>query len=188
MIGKMNPEPLASRRLLYIVPFALFVAIAAYLAIGLTRDPARIPSALIDRPIPEIALPPLPGVDVPGFEPGQIRGKVALVNVFASWCVPCKVEHPVLMRLSREGRLAVYGINYRDWHEDAASWLKNLGNPYLAIGYDESGRGGIEWGVYGVPETFVIDRTGRIRYKQVGPITPDVLEGTLMPLIRSLEK
>lgn len=184
----MNAHRLGIRQFLYIVPLAIFVAIAVYLAIGLTRDPARIPSALIDRPIPELALPPLPGIDRPGFEPGQIRGHVALVNVFASWCVPCKVEHPVLMRLSREGRLAVYGINYRDWHEDAANWLNGLGNPYLAIGYDESGRGGIEWGVYGVPETFVIDRTGRIRYKQVGPITPDVLDETLMPLIRMLEK
>ena len=176
------------RRLLYAVPLAAFVAVAAWFALGLTRDPSKVPSALIDRPIPDFALPALAGAGVPGLEADTIKGKVALVNMFASWCVPCKIEHPIFMRLAAEKRVAIYGINYKDKGEDAARWLKELGNPYAAIGHDEPGRVGIEWGVYGVPETFVIDREGRIRFKQVGPITPAVLRDTILPLIAQLEK
>ena len=134
------------------------------------------------------ALPPLPGAGVPGLDPAAIKGEVALVNVFASWCLPCKVEHPLLMRLARENIVAVYGINYKDDENQALAWLKNLGNPYRAIGYDGSGRAGIEWGVYGVPETFVIDKAGRIRFKHVGPIEPRDLEETLLPLISRLSQ
>jgi cytochrome c biogenesis protein CcmG/thiol:disulfide interchange protein DsbE len=176
------------RRLVYILPVAVFTAVAAWFAIGLTREPSKVPSALIDRPIPDFALPALAGIGVPALADETIKGKVALVNVFASWCVPCKIEHPILMRLAAEKRVAIYGINYKDKSEDASRWLRELGNPYAAIGHDEPGRVGIEWGVYGVPETFVVDREGRIRFKQVGPITPAVLQETILPLIARLEK
>jgi cytochrome c biogenesis protein CcmG/thiol:disulfide interchange protein DsbE len=176
------------RRLLYVVPLLAFAAVAAWFAIGLTQDPSKVPSALIDRPIPEFSLPALAGTDAPALDDKAIRGKVALVNVFASWCVPCKVEHPIFMRLAAEKRVPIYGINYKDKSVDAARWLRDLGNPYAAIGHDEPGRVGIEWGVYGVPETFIIDREGRIRFKQVGPITPAVLQDTILPLIEKLEK
>jgi cytochrome c biogenesis protein CcmG/thiol:disulfide interchange protein DsbE len=176
------------RRLLYLVPLVAFVAVAVWFAFGLTRDPSKVPSALLDRPIPDFTLPALAGANVPGLGAETIRGKVALVNVFASWCVPCKAEHPILMRLAAEKRVPIYGINYKDRGEDATRWLKELGNPYAAIGHDEAGRVGIDWGVYGVPETFVIDREGRIRFKQVGPITPALLQETILPLIAKLEK
>jgi cytochrome c biogenesis protein CcmG/thiol:disulfide interchange protein DsbE len=176
------------RRALFLLPLVAFIAVAAWFAIGLTRDPSKIPSALLDRPMPEFTLPPLQGANVPELSADAVRGHVALVNVFASWCVPCKAEHPVLMRLARDKRLPIYGINYKDWWEDSLNWLKELGNPYTAIGYDDQGRVGIEWGVYGVPETFVVDRDGRIRYKHIGPITPQVLAETLLPLIERLEK
>ena len=174
------------RRLLYLIPLAAFVAVAIWFAFGLTRDPSKVPSALLDRPIPEFALPAVPGISAPGLAAETIRGKVAMVNVFASWCVPCKVEHPILMRLAAEKRVPIYGINWKDKGADAARWLGELGNPYAAIGHDESGRVGIEWGVYGAPETFIIDREGRVRYKYVGPITPAVLQETILPLIAEL--
>jgi len=176
------------RRLVYLLPLAAFAAIAIWFAIGLTRDPSKVPSALLDRPVPEFTLSALEGANVPALKASDLRGKVALVNVFASWCVPCRVEHPVLMRLGRENGLALYGISYKDKAEDSARFLRELGNPYAAIGHDESGRVGIEWGVYGVPETFVIDRTGHIRHKHVGPISPKDLQQTLLPLIASLSR
>jgi cytochrome c biogenesis protein CcmG/thiol:disulfide interchange protein DsbE len=176
------------RRLIYFAPLVAFALVALWFAIGLTRDPSVIPSALIDHPIPDFELPAVKEAGVPGLSDETIRGKVALVNVFASWCAPCKVEHPILMRLARENRVAIYGINYKDWWEDARGWLGQLGNPYSAIGYDESGRVALDWGVYGVPETFLIDKQGRIRFKHVGQLTPDVLNNTLLPLIAQLEK
>jgi cytochrome c biogenesis protein CcmG/thiol:disulfide interchange protein DsbE len=176
------------RRLLYLVPLAVFIAVAVWFAVGLTRDPSKVPSALLDKPVPAFTLGAVPGMSVPGLSDTTIKGKVALVNVFASWCVPCKVEHPILMRLAAEKRVAIYGLNWKDKAEDATRWLKELGNPYTAIGHDESGRVGIEWGVYGAPETFVIDREGRVRYKYVGPITPTVLRDTILPLIAQLDK
>jgi cytochrome c biogenesis protein CcmG/thiol:disulfide interchange protein DsbE len=176
------------RRLIYFAPLVAFALVAIWFAIGLTRDPSVIPSALIDHPMPDFDLPAVKDAGVPGLSDETIRGKVALVNVFASWCAPCKVEHPILMRLAREKRIAIYGINYKDWWEDARGWLGQLGNPYSAIGYDESGRVALDWGVYGVPETFLIDKQGRIRFKHVGQLTPDILNNTLLPLIGQLEK
>lgn len=176
------------RRLLYLLPLGAFVAIAIWFAIGLTRDPSRIPSALLDRPVPEFTLPALDGTGVAGLKAADLQGKVALVNVFASWCVPCRVEHPILMRLGGDAGVALYGISYKDKAEDSTRFLRELGNPYAAIGHDESGRVGIEWGVYGVPETFLIDRSGRIRHKHVGPISPKDLQETLLPLIAELKR
>lgn len=176
------------RRLLYILPLLAFAAVAAWFAIGLTRDPNRIPSALIDQPMPEFKLPPIAELGVPGLATDQIKGHVALVNVFASWCVPCRSEAPILMRLARENGVTLYGIDYKDQEKDGAAFLKEFGNPYKAIGVDGDGRVGIDWGVYGVPETFVIDRQGRIRHKQVGPITPEALKTTILPLVAQLSK
>jgi cytochrome c biogenesis protein CcmG/thiol:disulfide interchange protein DsbE len=176
------------RRLLYIVPLAAFVAVAAWFAVGLTRDPSKLPSALLDRPAPEFSLPALDGAGPPALSSATLRGKVSLVNVFASWCVPCRAEHPILMRLAEDRTITVYGISYKDKAEDSVKFLRDLGNPYAAIGHDPDGRVGIDWGVYGVPETFVIDRDGRIRHKQVGPITPQVLQDTIRPLIARLSQ
>jgi len=166
-----------TQRLVYLVPLLLFAVVAGYLMIGLRLDPGKLPSALIDKPVPEFALPGLEGVaeglataDLKaGDGAGQANG-VSVVNVFASWCVPCRAEHPYLMRLAKEG-VTVHGINYQDKPEDARGWLARLGNPYTRIGADRDGRASIDWGVYGVPETFVVDGSGRIRFKQVGPIT-----------------
>ena len=174
------------RRLIYILPLVLFVVLAGYFAVGLTRDPAVVPSALIDKPVPEFALPPLLN-DGRGLATSDLKGQVQLVNVFASWCVPCRVEHPVLMRLAREQGVTVKAINYKDKPEDAVRWLNQGGNPYAAIGADQDGRVSIDWGVYGVPETYVIDAEGRIRYKVVGPVMPDEVERTILPLIKELQ-
>jgi cytochrome c biogenesis protein CcmG/thiol:disulfide interchange protein DsbE len=175
------------RRLLFVLPAVIFVGVGIGLAVGLTRDPSTLPSALIDHPVPEFALPPLPGRNGPGFSSGDLKGGVSLVNVFASWCVPCRVEHPLLRALAREG-VAIYGINYKDPAENAAGWLAELGDPYRAVGVDRDGRVAIDWGVYGVPETFVIDREGRIRYRFVGPMQPRDLDQTLRPLLGQLER
>ena len=166
------------RRLLYVIPILVFGAIGIGLAVGLTRDPGTLPSALIDRSAPEFELPALEGDD--GFSTADLKGQVSLVNVFASWCVPCRVEHPLLMRLAESG-VPIYGINYKDPPDQAKAWLEELGDPFQKIGTDRDGRVGIEWGVYGVPETFVIDAEGRIRYKHVGPIQPRDLDNILLP-------
>lgn len=176
------------RRLLYVLPLLAFAAVAAWFAVGLQRDPGHLPSALLDREIPAFDLPAIPGVASPGFASDTVKGKVVLINMFASWCLPCRAEHPILMRLKREGRVAIYGINYKDTAVDAGKWLASLGNPYTAIGHDLSGRVGIDFGLYGVPETYVVDREGRIRYRLAEAITPQILDNTLMPLIASLER
>jgi cytochrome c biogenesis protein CcmG, thiol:disulfide interchange protein DsbE len=175
------------KKLLFILPVAVFAGVGIGLAVGLTRDPGVLPSALIDKEVPAFELPPLSGVAKPGLAQADLEdGEVALVNVFASWCVPCRVEHPLLMRLADEG-LPIYGINYKDRPEDARAWLEELGDPFRRIGADQNGRVGIEWGVYGVPETFVVDRDGRIRHKHVGPLQPRDLEQTILPLVRELQ-
>ena len=165
---------------------ALFALLAVVFYSRLGTDTTVLPSPLIDKPAPEFALPPLPG-DGAGFSSADLKGKVSLVNFFASWCVPCRAEHPVLNALARTKRVPIYGINYKDKPEAARAWIAELGNPYTRIGADD-GRVGIEWGVYGVPETFVVDRQGRIRYKHVGPLTRADLDRTILPLIAQLEK
>ena len=174
-------------RLLFVLPLLLFGAIAAYFAVGLTKDPRLIPSALIDKPAPDFDLPSLhDGKE--GLARANLGGEVKLVNVFASWCVPCKVEHPVFMRFAEVNDTPLYGINYKDKKNDAVAWLKQLGDPYQRIGQDLSGRVGIEWGVYGVPETYVVDREGRIRYRHVGPVWPTSMRDNILPLIEELKK
>ncbi len=174
-------------RLRFILPVALFVALAVALGVQLlTGDPDKVPSALIDKPVPEFALPPLKGYDV-GLASADLKGgEVSLVNVFASWCGPCRIEHPLLMALAEAGAVPLYGINYKDAPDDAAAWLERFGNPYAKMGADLDGRVGIDWGVYGVPETFVIDRRGRIVYKHIGVLTRDDLDETILPLLERL--
>jgi cytochrome c biogenesis protein CcmG/thiol:disulfide interchange protein DsbE len=174
------------RRLIYILPLALFVVLAGYFVVGLTRDPSIVPSALIDKPVPDFTLPALLK-DGKGLATADLKGKVTLVNVFASWCVPCRIEHPLLMRLAHEQGVTVHGINYKDKPEDAVRWLNQGGNPYAAIGADQDGRVSIDWGVYGVPETYVVDPQGRIRYKVVGPLMPEEVQKTILPLIKELQ-
>ncbi|MGD9616854.1 MAG: DsbE family thiol:disulfide interchange protein [Alphaproteobacteria bacterium] len=171
---------------MYLLPVVLFALLAVVLRGGLGRDTTILPSPLIDQPVPVFALPPISG-DGAGFASADLQGKVSLVNVFASWCVPCRAEHPVLNALATSDRVPIYGINYKDKPNAARAFLAELGNPYLRIGADD-GRVGIEWGVYGVPETFVVDRRGRIRYKHVGPLTRADLDRTILPLIAQLEK
>lgn len=173
-------------RLGYLLPVLVFLVVGIGLAIGLTRDPGTLPSALLDKPVPTFELPPLEaaGVDKPALAGTDLKGKVQLVNVFASWCGPCRVEHPILMKLAKDG-IPVQALNYKDNPEDAASFLAELGDPYERIGADESGRVGIEWGVYGVPETFVIDSDGVIRHKHVGPLQARDVE-KLMGIIEGL--
>jgi cytochrome c biogenesis protein CcmG/thiol:disulfide interchange protein DsbE len=172
------------RRLVYILPVVAFVAISAYLFLSLERDPSLLPSALIDKPAPQFDLPGLGSK--PGLASADLSGHVVLVNFFASWCVPCRVEHPLLMRLAEEGRIILYGVDYKDRPEDATKLLTQLGDPYGRIGVDRAGRTGIDFGVYGVPETYVVDKTGRIRYRQVGPITPEIYDQVLLPLLKQL--
>ncbi|MBL8702131.1 MAG: DsbE family thiol:disulfide interchange protein [Alphaproteobacteria bacterium] len=176
------------RRLLYALPLVAFAAIAAWLLFGLGRDANTVPSALIDKPAPVFNLAAVEGLAQPGLATDDLKGKVALVNVFASWCAPCRVEHPVLMRLAREKRVAVFGISHKDKAADSRRFLAELGNPYSAVGWDNDGRVSLEWGVYGVPETFVVDRQGRIRHRHVGALTEDALARTVMPLVARLER
>jgi cytochrome c biogenesis protein CcmG/thiol:disulfide interchange protein DsbE len=175
------------RRLLFALPAIAFVALVAALAAGLQRDPSLVPSPLVGRTAPAIDLPPVPGYG-PGFSNADFRGKVSIVNVFASWCVSCRQEHPLLMGLVRDSGVAVYGMAYKDKPADTAAWLDDFGNPYAATGLDVSGREAIDWGVYGVPESFVIAPDGTIAYKQIGPITPELWSGTIAPLIASLQR
>ncbi len=176
-----------TRVLLSLIPVALFGAIAVYFGIGLQRDSRILPSALIDQAVPEFELPAL--VDgKPGLDSAALQGEVALVNVFASWCIPCRYEHPLLMRLTEDGTVTVHGINWKDKPEDARKWLDELGDPYARIGIDQNGRIGIDWGFYGVPETYLVDAGGRIRYKYVGPMNQELLDQTILPLIEKLRQ
>lgn len=176
-----------NKRLLFILPVALLIGLAVLFAVGLRHDPSIVPSVLLDKPAPVFDLPPL-SEDQPGLATVDLNGKVSLVNVFASWCGPCRVEHPLFMRLAEQGEVPIYGINYKDKAADAKRWLRDLGDPYTRIGVDRDGRVAIEWGVYGVPETFVIDREGTIRFKHVGPLSPEVLSETILPLVRKLQQ
>ena len=180
--GDATPEP---RRWLAILPLLVFMALAGvFLAQLLSgRDSSVVPSALIGQPAPTTPLPALEGVDLPAFEPSQLAGKVTLVNVWASWCVPCRQEHPVLMDLAQDGRVEIVGLNYKDKPENARRFLAELGNPYTALGTDETGRAAIEWGVYGIPETFLVGKDGNIAWKHVGPFDPRNVATTLMPEI-----
>lgn len=168
-----------------LLPLAVFVVLAAIFFIQLERggDKEAIPSALIGKPAPQTSLPPLDSTGLPGFETASLKGNVTVVNVWASWCAPCRQEHPLLMQLAADPRFTIAGINYKDKPENAVRFLGSLGNPYAAIGRDESGRSAIDWGVYGVPETFLVGKDGTILMKHVGPLTPEAIQSDLMPAI-----
>jgi cytochrome c biogenesis protein CcmG/thiol:disulfide interchange protein DsbE len=172
---------------IHALPVLVLAALAGIFALGLRQDPSIVPSALLDQPVPVFTLPPLHD-DGAGLASADLEGQVALVNIFASWCLPCRAEHPLLTRLAEEGEIPVLGINYKDPEEQARQWLVDLGDPYERIGVDRDGRAGIEWGVYGVPETFLVDSEGVIRFKHVGPLTAEALKKTIVPLARSLRK
>lgn len=171
--------------MVFLVPLAVFILLGALLAVGLTMNPREVPSPLIGKPVPEFTLPPVKGRTL-GLASADLRGEVSLVNVFASWCTACREEHPLFMALARERVVPIHGLNYKDRPEDAAAWLAELGDPYTRTGADLDGRVAIDWGVYGVPETFVIDRAGRIAYKQIGPISRERWESVILPLVNQL--
>ena len=177
------------RRMIVLIPLLGFLALAALFMIRLSAgDPSQIPSALIGRPAPATDLPPVAGLvrdgtPVPGLDPAAFQGAVSVLNVWASWCVPCHDEAPLLVKLAQDKRIRVVGINYKDQAENARRFLGRYGDPYAANGADENGRAAIEWGVYGVPETFVVGRDAHIAYKLVGPITPDNIDAVLKPEI-----
>lgn len=175
------------RRLLYAGPVAGFVGLSAVLGWGLTRDPRELPSTLIGRPVPTFSLPPVQGRTL-GLSASDLRGEVSLVNFFASWCVACRAEHPLLLAMAQSGAVAIHGINYKDAPADAAHWLDTLGDPYTRTGADRDGRVGIEWGLYGVPETYVVSAGGRVMHKHAGPLTEQVRDATIMPLIERLRR
>ena len=186
----------ASRRRSFLtaLPLIVFALLAAlfWLRLG-DADPSRIPSALIGHPAPQVALPALTGLnndgtEVPGLAPSMFKGKVTLVNVWASWCIPCHDEAPLLTELAKDKRLQMIGINYKDTPDNARRFLGRYGNPFHAVGVDGNGRAGIEWGVYGVPETFVVGRDGTIAYKLVGPILPENIDAVLRPAIEKALK
>ena len=171
-----------------VIPLVLFAALAGVFLMNIGKDSSVVPSALLDKPAPDFQLPPLPGRDR-GLSRADIsKGEVSVLNVFASWCIPCRAEHPLIKRLAREADVPVYGLNYKEKDpQDGVNWLAELGDPYTAVGMDLSGRTGIDFGVYGVPETFIIDGSGQIRYKHVGPVTNEVLEEVLLPKIAELK-
>jgi cytochrome c biogenesis protein CcmG/thiol:disulfide interchange protein DsbE len=180
-------EGVARRRFLFALPAAAFAGLAGLFAMSLGRDPSRVPSALIGRPAPEFSLPPVQGRTL-GLSKADLLGTVSLVNVFASWCVECRAEHPLLMRLAREKTVPIHGLNYKDAPESAARWLNTVGDPYSRTGADLDGRVSIDWGVYGVPETFVVGADGVIAYKHIGAISESALADTILPLIAHLRR
>jgi cytochrome c biogenesis protein CcmG/thiol:disulfide interchange protein DsbE len=171
----------------FILPLVVFLVLAAFLFKGLSLDPREVPSPLIDKPAPAFVLPQLHDPKKQ-FSPADMKGKVWMLNVWASWCVSCRDEHPLLVSLSEQKIVPIYGLDYKDKREDAEKWLQRGGDPYTLSVSDADGRIGIDYGVYGVPETYVIDKKGIIRYKQIGPVTMQSLSDTILPLVAKLEK
>jgi len=169
------------------LPLGIFVALVVLLGVGLTLNPREVPSPLIDKPAPHFQLPQLhePGKT---FSEKDMLGKVWLLNVWASWCVSCREEHPVLLDLAKSGAVPVYGLNYKDERKDGVAWLQRLGDPYQLSAYDINGQVGIDYGVYGVPETYVIDKHGVIRYKRIGAVTPEIVKQKILPLVNELNR
>jgi len=188
-VASDQPNTTTRRRLLVLLPLAVFLALAALFLFRLgAGDPSKLPSALIGRPVPDTPLPAVEGLlrdgkPVPGITNADFKGAVSLVNVWASWCVPCHDEAPLLTKLAEDKRIRILGINYKDQPDNARRFIGRYGNPFAAVGADAKGRVSIDWGVYGVPETFVIGRDGKIAYKLVGPISPENLAATLKPQI-----
>ena len=171
------------RYVLFGLPLLLLVGLIGVFAMSMNRDPSLVRSVLIDKPAPEFAMPAVPGLGVPGFDTASLKGQVTVVNVFASWCIPCRDEHPLLLALRDVSNVRLFGINQSDAPENAVAFLTELGNPYAAVGADRDRRVSIDWGVYGVPETFVVDAKGIITFKHVGPLTPQSMDEQLLPAI-----
>ena len=169
----------------FLLPLGIFIVLVVFLGIGLNRNPREVPSPLIDKPAPAFQVPQL-HEPVKTISQKDMLGKVWLFNVWASWCVSCRQEHPVLVELSKKNVVPIVGLNYKDGREDGMKWLQDWGNPYVLSAFDQDGRVGIDYGVYGVPETFVVDKSGTIRYKHIGPLTQDVVEKKLLPLVQEL--
>lgn len=180
-------QGVARLRLPYLIPVALLIALAMILGWALTRNGRDIPSVLIGKPVPQFSLLPVQGRTL-GLSSSDLIGEVSLVNIFASWCVACREEHPLFMQMKADGIVPIHGLNYKDQPENAARWLNALGDPYTRTGADRDGRVAIDWGAYGVPESFVITKDGRIAHKHIGAMTPKVLEDTILPLIRRLRQ
>lgn len=173
-------------RIFLFLPLILFVMVAVYFGAGLRNDPSRIPSVLIDRPLPEFSLPAIDGHDN-ALSTDVVTGKVAMINIFASWCIPCAIEHPVLVKIREEEVIILAGINWKEKPGDGAAWLQRMGDPYDYIGDDADGRVAIDFGVTGAPETFIVDHKGAIRYKQIGPITEQIWLEDLKPIVKQLQ-
>lgn len=171
----------------FLLPLGIFIVLVALLAVGLNLNPREVPSPLVGKPAPAFSLPQLAAADKT-FAPQDMQGKVWLLNVWASWCVSCREEHPILVEFAKTGTTPIVGLNYKDKREDGQRWLARFGDPYLLSAFDADGRVGIDYGVYGVPETYLIDKAGVIRFKQIGPVTPDVLQQKIIPLVRELSK
>jgi len=170
----------------FFVPLAAFAVLALMLGVGLKLEPRKVPSPFIGKPAPAFTLPQLDAAKPP-FSPAEMQGRVWLLNVWASWCGPCREEHPLLVAAAREKVVPIVGLNYKDEARNATDWLRRLGDPYQAIAVDRDGRAAIDWGVYGVPETFVIDRQGIVRFKHVGPLTPEIWSREVVPLLKKLQ-
>jgi len=170
----------------FILPLVIFLVLAGFLYVGLGLDPHEVPSPLINKPAPAFTLPELHNPKKQ-FSMQEMKGKVWLLNVWSSWCVSCKEEHPVLLDLAQQNIVPIYGLDYKDKREDAEAWLNQAGNPYTLNVMDSDGRVGINYGVYGVPETYVIDKQGIIRYKQIGPVTGESLQGKILPMVAELQ-
>ncbi|CAG0956742.1 Thiol:disulfide interchange protein DsbE [Rhodocyclaceae bacterium] len=171
----------------FLIPLALFAVLVGFLAVGLNRDPREVPSPLVGKPAPAFNLPQLAAPEK-SFSPEQMKGQVWVFNVWASWCVSCRQEHPLLVEFARAGVAPLIGLDYKDQREDGLRWLKQFGNPYDLSAFDADGRVGIDYGVYGVPETYIIDKQGVIRHKHIGPVTVEALEKTIIPLINELKR
>lgn len=171
----------------FLLPLGLFIVLVGFLAVGLTLNPREVPSPLVNKPAPVFSVPQLHD-QTAEFSPQEMVGKVWLFNVWASWCVSCREEHPILNEFAKTGMAPLIGLNYKDKREDGILWLARFGDPYLLSAYDGDGRVGINYGVYGVPETYVIDKTGVIRFKQIGPVTQQVMQNKIIPLIQELNK
>lgn len=170
----------------YLAPLVIFLVLAGFFYKGLFLNPQDVPSPLIDKPAPTFQLSNLHQPEKVVAR-DEMLGKVWILNVWASWCVSCRQEHPVFMQLARTGQVPIYGLNYKDKRGDAVQWLNDFGNPYVASGFDEDGRVGVDYGVYGVPETYIIDKQGVIRHKHTGPVTVDAMQNEIMPLVRNLQ-
>ena len=171
----------------YLLPLGIFVLLVLLLGFGLSLNPREVPSPLIGKPAPQFQLPQLHD-PAKNFAPKELLGKVWVLNVWASWCAACREEHPVLADFAKSGLVPLFGLNYKDQRDDAIAWLKRFGDPYQVSLVDTDGRVGIDYGVYGVPETYVIDKLGVIRYKRIGPVTPAILKEKIVPLIQSLNQ